>query len=166
MFSFLHRFIKQGLCKNKYVCLANQNVQLAPDFSKFAHCDISVLLFVVHIETISSLVGKLQPDDTVLVHAGASGVGTAAVQLITRAGATAIVTAGSQEKIDFAKSLGAKHGFNYKEGSFKDKVMQATNGKLSEVILLEVFIFLKLIFVEKAAFVLKQFVNLTNVFYL
>ena len=65
-----------------------------------------------------------------MIHAGASGVGTAAVQLARQAGATVLVTAGSQEKIDFAKSLGAQEGFNYKEGSFKDKVLQATDGKL------------------------------------
>ncbi|XP_005096625.2 quinone oxidoreductase PIG3 [Aplysia californica] len=80
-------------------------------------------------------VGKLRKEDTVLIHAGGSGVGTAAVQLVTQAGATAIVTAGSQKKIDFAKSLGAKHGFNYKEGSFKDKVLQATDGKGVDLIL-------------------------------
>ena len=56
-------------------------------------------------------------------------MGTAAVQLARQAGATVLVTAGSQEKIDFAKSLGAAEGFNYKEGSFKDKVLQATDGK-------------------------------------
>lgn len=38
------------------------------------------------------------------------------------------MTAGSQEKIDFAKSLGAKEGFNYKDGDFSQKVLNATNG--------------------------------------
>lgn len=53
--------------------------------------------------------------DTVLVHAGASGVGTAAVQLCKLFGADAFVTAGSAEKIDFCKSLGAMEGANYSE---------------------------------------------------
>ncbi|CAG5130161.1 unnamed protein product, partial [Candidula unifasciata] len=71
----------------------------------------------------------------VLIHAGGSGVGTAAVQLVKQAGATAIVTAGSQEKIDFAISSGAVAGINYKEGSFAEKVLKLTNGKGVNLIL-------------------------------
>ena len=70
----------------------------------------------------------MQSGDSVLIHAGGSGVGTAAVQLVRLAKGTAFVTAGSQEKIDFAKSLGAADGFNYKEGNFSDKVLAATDG--------------------------------------
>ncbi len=58
--------------------------------------------------------GKIKSGDNVLIHAGASGVGTAAIQLAKVAGANAYVTAGSQEKIDFCKSLGAVEGVNYK----------------------------------------------------
>lgn len=72
--------------------------------------------------------GKLQPGDRVLIHAGASGVGTAALQLVKLAGATSYITAGSDAKIEFAKSLGAAGGFNYKEGEWSGKVMEATNG--------------------------------------
>ena len=53
-----------------------------------------------------------------LIHAGGSGVGTAAVQLTRLAGATPIVTAGSQAKLDMAKSLGAAHGFNIQRRQF------------------------------------------------
>lgn len=56
-------------------------------------------------------------------------MGTAAVQLSLLAGAKPIVTAGSQAKIEMAKSLGALAGFNYKEGDFSEKVMQATGGE-------------------------------------
>lgn len=56
-------------------------------------------------------------------------MGTAAVQLSLLAGAKPIVTAGSQAKIETAKSLGALAGFNYKEGDFSEKVMQATGGE-------------------------------------
>ena len=67
-----------------------------------------------------------------LIHAGASGVGTAAVQLVKLAGATSYVTAGSQEKINFVKSIGAQEGFNYKEGDWAEKVQEATDGKLGD----------------------------------
>ncbi len=56
----------------------------------------------------------LKKEETVLVHAGASGVGTAAIQLAKRMETDIIVTAGSKEKLDFCMDLGAKVGINYK----------------------------------------------------
>ena len=50
------------------------------------------------------------------------------------------MTAGSQEKIDMAKSLGAADGFNYKEGNFSDKVLAATNGKRIFFALLKIYL--------------------------
>ncbi|GFO43555.1 tumor protein p53 inducible protein 3 [Plakobranchus ocellatus] len=79
--------------------------------------------------------GQLKKEDTVLIHAGGSGVGTAAVQLVHQCGATAIVTAGSQEKIDLAKSLGASAGINYKQEAVGDRVLEITNGKGADMIL-------------------------------
>ena len=64
-----------------------------------------------------------------LIHAGGSGVGTAAVQLAKLAGATSYVTAGSSEKIEKAISLGATGGFNYKEEDFSKRVLEATGGR-------------------------------------
>lgn len=60
------------------------------------------------------LVGHVQAADTVLVHAAASGVGTAAIQLSRAAGARVLAVAGSDEKLDYARSLGAAAAFNYK----------------------------------------------------
>lgn len=65
-----------------------------------------------------------------LIHAGGSGVGTSAVQLVRLAGGVPIVTAGSEAKLQLAKSLGAAAGFNYKEGNFSDKVLEFTKGML------------------------------------
>ncbi|MGZ8431463.1 MAG: NAD(P)H-quinone oxidoreductase [Candidatus Deferrimicrobiaceae bacterium] len=62
--------------------------------------------------------GELSAGMTVLVHAGGSGVGTAAIQLIREAGAVSLVTAGSSEKIDRCRKLGARAGWNYREGPF------------------------------------------------
>lgn len=74
------------------------------------------------------LIGGLQEKQTVLIHAGASGVGTAAIQLAREIGAKAIVTTGSQEKISACLELGAMAGFNYHEGEFAPKVLETTNG--------------------------------------
>lgn len=79
--------------------------------------------------------GGLQPGHKVLIHAGASGVGTAAIQLVRESGAEAIVTAGSQEKLNRCQELGATAGWNYKEGSFVSWVKAQTQGKGVDVIL-------------------------------
>lgn len=60
-------------------------------------------------------VGRLAPGQTALIHAGASGVGAAAIQLAARLGAKVIASAGNQGKLDFCSSLGAAETFNYRE---------------------------------------------------
>ncbi|XP_036999318.2 quinone oxidoreductase PIG3 isoform X2 [Artibeus jamaicensis] len=74
------------------------------------------------------LVGNVQAGDSVLIHAGLSGVGTAAIQLTRLAGAIPLVTAGSQDKIQMAEKLGAAVGFNYKEEDFSEAAMKFTEG--------------------------------------
>ncbi|GGE08035.1 NAD(P)H quinone oxidoreductase [Marinithermofilum abyssi] len=71
--------------------------------------------------------GDLQQGQRVLIHAGASGVGTAAIQLAKKHGTHVIVTAGSEEKLRFCKELGADAAINYKEGPFVESVMKATS---------------------------------------
>ena len=72
--------------------------------------------------------GRVRSGDVVLIHAGGSGVGTALVQLSLVAGAWPYVTAGSEEKIKMAESLGAKGGFNYKTGDFSNWIESVTGG--------------------------------------
>ncbi|MCY0887703.1 MAG: NAD(P)H-quinone oxidoreductase [Alicyclobacillaceae bacterium] len=79
--------------------------------------------------------GRLMRESTVLVHAAGSGVGTSALQLIREAGATAIVTAGSAEKLAVAKSLGAVAGWNYHDGPFDAFVERETDGNGADIIL-------------------------------
>jgi tumor protein p53-inducible protein 3 len=79
--------------------------------------------------------GGLKPGHTVLIHAGASGVGTAAIQLVREAGATSIVTAGSEEKRNTCISLGASSAIDYKAGPFAPHVLAATGGKGVDIIL-------------------------------
>lgn len=81
-------------------------------------------------------IGKLQKQESVLIHAGASGVGTAAIQLAKKlCDAKVIVTAGSKSKLDFCKELGADVVINYKEQSFEEEVQRATEGLGVDVIL-------------------------------
>ncbi|WFD18391.1 hypothetical protein MCAP1_000593 [Malassezia caprae] len=82
------------------------------------------------------LLNEQQPGDHVLVHAGASGVGLAAIQLARFLGAEKVyVTAGTAEKIEVCKSLGATDGFNYKETDWYEALMQATEKRGVDVIL-------------------------------
>ncbi len=84
------------------------------------------------------LVGAYKPGDSVLWHAGASSVSIAGIQLAKRDGAKAVyVTASSQEKIDFCKTLGATDGFSYKvnNGNWAEQVLKATDGKGVDVII-------------------------------
>ena len=72
--------------------------------------------------------GKLQKGETVLIQAGAGGVGLAAIQLAKRAGATVLATASSDEKLERLKEFGLDHGINYKTGNFIDKARELTGG--------------------------------------
>jgi NADPH2:quinone reductase len=76
----------------------------------------------------------LQPGETLLVHAGAGGVGSAAIQLGKAAGATVIATAGSDAKVEVCLGLGADHAINYKTKDFAEEVKQLTAGRGSDVI--------------------------------
>ncbi|XP_025096885.1 quinone oxidoreductase PIG3-like isoform X2 [Pomacea canaliculata] len=80
-------------------------------------------------------VGKVQAGESVLIHAGASGVGTAAIQLCIQAKAHPYITADSSAKIQSAVRLGAVEGFNYKEENVGARVLEATGGKGVNIIL-------------------------------
>jgi putative PIG3 family NAD(P)H quinone oxidoreductase len=77
----------------------------------------------------------LQSGETILVHGGASGVGTAAIQLASITGNPIFVTAGSSEKVNACKQLGADLAINYRKHDFGDKVLSYTNGKGVDVIM-------------------------------
>ena len=66
--------------------------------------------------------GNLQAGERVLLHAGASGVGSAAIQLCRAFGHPCFVTAGSRAKLDACHQLGADAGFNRHDGSFAEAV--------------------------------------------
>jgi NADPH:quinone reductase len=73
--------------------------------------------------------GRVARGDVVLVHAAAGGVGSAAVQLAKAFGATVIATAGTDEKVEFCRSLGADYGVNYRSDDFVAFVDDVTNGR-------------------------------------
>lgn len=79
--------------------------------------------------------GALQQGEIVLIHAGGSGVGTAAIQLARVAGATVLITAGAEEKLNTARELGAALAINYKHADFAEEVTSFTGGEGVDLIL-------------------------------
>ena len=92
-------------------------------------------VWLTAFQLLHLVAGGVKPGQTVLVHAGGSGVGTAAVQLVKLAGGRSMVTAGSQQKIDTALGLGAERGVNYKTDDFAEAVAEWTDGKGVDIIL-------------------------------
>jgi len=73
--------------------------------------------------------GHLVAGESVLVQAGAGGVGIAAIQLAKRAGATVLATASSDDKLARLEPLGLDHGVNYRDNDFADEVRRLTGGR-------------------------------------
>jgi putative PIG3 family NAD(P)H quinone oxidoreductase len=79
--------------------------------------------------------GKLAAGQTVLIHAGGSGVGSAAIQLAVDAGAHVLATAGGARKLELCRELGAARAINYREEDFDEVVRDATRGAGVDLIL-------------------------------
>ena len=79
--------------------------------------------------------GGLQPGETLLIQGGTSGIGVTAIQLAKAFGATVIATAGSDDKCDACRKLGADHAINYKTADFAEEAKRITGGKGVDVIL-------------------------------
>ncbi|TCJ02809.1 NAD(P)H-quinone oxidoreductase [Cytobacillus praedii] len=119
----------------EYVVMPAERAMRVPDHLSFAEAAAIPEVFLTAYQTLFWL-GELTDQDTVLIHAGASGVGTAAIQLAKQmTQAKIIITAGSQEKADFCHSLGADVCINYKEQSFAKEVLKATDNQGADVIL-------------------------------
>jgi NADPH2:quinone reductase len=79
--------------------------------------------------------GRLRAGETLLIHGGSSGIGTAAIQLAKAFGARVVATAGSEEKCDACRRLGADVAVNYKAQDFVAATKAATDGKGADVVL-------------------------------
>jgi NADPH2:quinone reductase len=79
--------------------------------------------------------GRLQAGETLLVHGGSSGIGTAAIQLAKAFGARVVTTAGSAEKCDACRRLGADVAVNYRAQDFVAATKAATDAKGADVVL-------------------------------
>jgi putative PIG3 family NAD(P)H quinone oxidoreductase len=91
----------------------------------------------VHFTVWTNLMdtARLKPSESVLIHGGSSGIGTAAIQMLHARGHRVFTTAGSAEKCAAIKALGAELAINYREQDFVEVVKGATGGKGVDVIL-------------------------------
>lgn len=119
----------------EYVTMPADRAIVIPDNMTFEEAAAIPEVFLTAYQTLF-WIGKLEEKETVLIHAGGSGVGTAAIQLAKQLrDANIIVTAGSKEKLDFTREIGAKVQINYKTENFAEKVLEATDGKGVDLLL-------------------------------
>jgi NADPH2:quinone reductase len=96
----------------------------------FDESTAAALYFPFHLSWLSIRErAQLQAGETLLVHAAAGGIGSAAVQLGVRAGARVVATAGSEAKLALCRELGADVAVDYRAASFVDAVLDATDGR-------------------------------------
>ncbi len=81
------------------------------------------------------MAAHLAPGEVLLVHGGASGVGSHAIQVAKQLGAVVAVTAGSAAKLDLCRELGADIAINYRDDDFVEHIRRATEGRGADVIL-------------------------------
>lgn len=79
--------------------------------------------------------GRLKKGETILIHGGSSGIGSTAIQLAHQAGAIVYATAGSAEKCDFCRTLGAREAINYRSQDYVAEIRRLTEGKGVDVVI-------------------------------
>ena len=117
----------------EYVVINENMVTNIPEFLSFEEAAAIPEAFLTAFQSLV-WIGELKAGEFVLIHAGASGVGTAAIQIAREIGAKIIVTA-SAEKHQICKELGADLVIDYKTQNFKDEVLEFTNNYGVDVII-------------------------------
>ncbi|MCI0382583.1 MAG: NAD(P)H-quinone oxidoreductase [Chlamydiae bacterium] len=115
--------------------IAQEDLTL-PIPENFNYPDAAAVLevFLTAYQTLFQI-GEISPSQWILIHAGASGIGSAAIQLVREAGAVPITTASSSEKMEFCLKLGAHGVINHTEGSISQKILQITENHGIDLIL-------------------------------
>lgn len=128
----VHGFHLDGFAQEKVNLPARLLVPAPPG------CDaVGAALAPVTFGTVEHMLfdnARLEPGETVLIHAGGSGIGSAAIQLAKMMGCTVITTVGSDDKIERAKALGADHVINYRKDRFEGVTRKLTKKKGVDVV--------------------------------
>ncbi len=128
----VHGFHLDGYAR-EYANMPARNVVPAPE----GVSDIGAALAPVTFGTCEHMLfdnAKLESGETILVHAGGSGIGSAAIQLAKKIGCTVITTVGSDDKIERCRELGADHVINYRTDRFEGAVRKITKKRGVDVV--------------------------------
>jgi len=117
----------------EYALLDHEMAMTIPEGWSFVDAAAVPEVYFTANETVFVL-GGLERGGALLIHAGGSGVGTAAIQMAHHAGARVYFTAGSQDKIARALALGADAGINYKTQDFAEEIRRLTGGEGVDVV--------------------------------
>ncbi|WP_457625623.1 zinc-binding dehydrogenase [Persephonella sp.] len=118
----------------EYVKVPGINLFKIPDDLSFEE---AASIGITYTTMWHSLVTRsnIKAGDTVLIHGGGSGVGTAGIQIAKMFGATVITTVGDDWKVEKARQIGADYIINYKNLNFVDAVKQITEGKMCDIVI-------------------------------
>jgi len=117
----------------EHTVLDQRWVSLMPSALSFAEAAASPLVLITAWGALFDR-GGLQPGQTVLIHAGAGGVGHVAIQLAKIHGARVITTINSEQKAQFVKALGADEAVDYQPNGFADAVNKLTDGNGADLV--------------------------------
>lgn len=120
---------------SEYVTMPADRAIVIPESLSMTEAVAVPEVFLTAYQTMYWL-GELKTKEKILIHAGGSGVGTAAIQLAKQLSeAEVFTTAGQSKKLDFAKELGADYVINYKKENFEEIINEVTDGAGVDVIL-------------------------------
>ncbi len=112
----------------EYICVkAAQSLSIPEGLSMAEAASLPESYFTVWSNIFD--LGKLKPKEKILIHGGTSGIGIAAIQFAKSYGATVITTSGTDQKAQTCRELGADLAINYNKNSFKDELLNFTQGK-------------------------------------
>lgn len=117
----------------EYAVVDHRFIAKKPRTLSFAEASAAPLVLITAWEALHDR-ARIQPEDTVLIHGGAGGVGHVAIQLAKQTGARVCVTVSCEEKEELACSLGADHIINYRQTDFVEAIMEWTSGKGVDVV--------------------------------
>jgi NADPH2:quinone reductase len=118
----------------EYTVLDEKEAEMKPRRISYEEAASLPLVSITAWEALFDRAG-LKAGQTVLIHAGAGGVGHVAIQLAKSAGARVATTVSSEEKARFVKQLGADKVINYRDSDFVEEVLAWTGGDGADVVL-------------------------------
>ncbi|GAB4299618.1 MAG: zinc-binding dehydrogenase [Myxococcota bacterium] len=118
----------------EYGCFPARNALPFPEGLSFEEASAVLLPFLTAYQMVFKK-SELKRGEDVLIHAAGSGVSSAAIQMAKLVGARVITTAGSDEKLELAKKLGANEVINYRKEDFSKRVRELTGKKGVEVVI-------------------------------